>query len=797
MPASAGKEVGRLRTCFTCIDNVVKFVYPCTQMIATPSKGPNAKPNSPHSPRVFIEPSKIPALWQVGDYIDVYQVKQIHTGGGMGLVYRVLHRCWNIELAVKSPRPELFQSETQRSAFIRECETWVNLGIHPNVVTCFYVRDLGSIPRIFAEYITGGSLLDWIAARRLYNGSESDNVFRILSVATDVAYGLQHAHDQGLVHQDIKPANILLEESGRAKVSDFGLAKSKQGFFRNTLGPSVSTVVVSTGGLTPAYCSPEQASAGPITRRTDMWSWALCVLEMFAGGIFWQVGVDGQKALQFYLANKKSFSSFPSMPSSVAALLKRCLEQNPNVRPANMALVAEELRKAIAQTGCQYRIPPRASATATSATLNNRGVSLVDIGKEDEALPLWKKAMDLDPGNVEALYNVTVHEWRHGTCTDTTARQKIADISQRRPDDWRGWYYLSLLDEERRDFQSAAKSMLRAGQLHKGMQLVYGRAILATTIQNSSDCGIERIVRLEGGSVRSVGVTPDGAFALCVVRKGNRLEIASCDLEQGSVGVLGSCEASSRHVLLFPDTKRAARWDWSGDIVIQSIPSGDVLRKLSGHRAAVTHLVLASNGVSASGSVDGSLILWNLKTGKSIFALEGHADAVLDLAISKNGAIVASLGRDGVARIWNTASGKCICAVKNSAISRLTVSLDGRYVLTSLSDGRLKVFDLHHAATIATYCNGIGSSTQTTFSSDGSTVYSLGERNKIHAWSVRAPKCLRTIESECGVPTTVAVAQDARRMIVGTDAGSIMNIRLPSAWPTAADARPFAVSQLE
>src|SRR5262249_30583037 len=141
--------------------------------------------------------------WQPGDVIlDLYEVLAVHSGGGMGLVYRVRHRRWNIDLALKSPRPDLFHNERDKALFEREAETWVRLGLHPHVVACHYVRPIDGIPRIFAEYVTGGSLEDWIRSGRLYAGTPEQSLARILDIAVQIAWGLQHAHEEGLVHQD-------------------------------------------------------------------------------------------------------------------------------------------------------------------------------------------------------------------------------------------------------------------------------------------------------------------------------------------------------------------------------------------------------------------------------------------------------------------------------------------------------------------------------------------------------------------------------------------------------------------
>jgi serine/threonine protein kinase len=141
-------------------------------------------------------------IWQPGDVIlGLYEVREVFTSGGRGLVYRVRHRGWNMDLAVKSPRPECFLDEQDKEDFEREAETWVKLGLHPHTVACYYVRRLGGIPRVFAEYVAGGSLAEWIQTRRLYAGGPAGALERILDVAIQLCWGLQHAHDQGLVHR--------------------------------------------------------------------------------------------------------------------------------------------------------------------------------------------------------------------------------------------------------------------------------------------------------------------------------------------------------------------------------------------------------------------------------------------------------------------------------------------------------------------------------------------------------------------------------------------------------------------
>src|ERR1700722_4693869 len=124
------------------------------------------------------------SAWRGGGVIDnLYEVRQVIESGGMGLVHRVHHRSWNMDLAVKTPRPELITSPQQIADFETEAQTWVELGLHPHVVACVYVRRLGGLPRVFAEWADGGSLADTIESGRLYEGGSAHVLARILDVA--------------------------------------------------------------------------------------------------------------------------------------------------------------------------------------------------------------------------------------------------------------------------------------------------------------------------------------------------------------------------------------------------------------------------------------------------------------------------------------------------------------------------------------------------------------------------------------------------------------------------------------
>jgi hypothetical protein len=237
-------------------------------------------------------------VWRVGDVIDGrYEVTRVHEHGAMGLVYRVRHLSWGIDLAVKRPRPELLAADHDRARFVTEAETWVSLGLHPHVCGCHYVRTLDGVPCVFAEYVPGGGLHEWIEDRRLYEGGPARALERILDVAVQVAWGLEYAHSRSLVHGDVKPANVLLDADGTAKVTDFGLAgvhgaapTGRHGGAAPGGVPEDGTMLVPWGGHSPPYASPEQFAGESLGRRSDVYAFAVSVLEMVAGRRTWPRG---------------------------------------------------------------------------------------------------------------------------------------------------------------------------------------------------------------------------------------------------------------------------------------------------------------------------------------------------------------------------------------------------------------------------------------------------------------------------------------------------------------------------
>ena len=334
--------------------------------------------------------------WQVGEVLfDRYTVTAKVGEGGMGTVYKV-HDSWeNRALAMKRPRPELFSRGNGKQDFVREAETWVQLQPHPHIVSCVFVRMYDSIPCIFLEYIAGGSLAEWIRDRKLYEGGHQRALERILDVAIQCAWGLHAAHEQGLIHQDVKPANVLMTIDGVARVTDFGLAKARALTGEQEGWGSGQSLLVSSGGMTPAYCSPEQAAHRPVNRKTDIWSWGVSVLQMFVGEVTWHVGTVAHAVL---IAHMKQSPAIPAIPKEVAQVLEACFQRQPEDRPTTLLQVADNLQVSYRRL-CAHphpRVIPQ-QADVPGSQLVNQGLSLLELGRAKEALAVLEQAIRLEP----------------------------------------------------------------------------------------------------------------------------------------------------------------------------------------------------------------------------------------------------------------------------------------------------------------------------------------------------------------------------------------------------------------
>jgi len=276
--------------------------------------------------------------------------------GGMAVVHRALDRKLGREVALKELREELGVSAEGLARFRREAEAVARLA-HPNVVSFFDLVEEGAHVFLVMELVKGEPLSHLLAARRL----DTRGVVLLLE---KVARGVQHAHENGVLHRDLKPGNILVAPSGEPKVADFGLARL-----------AGERTLTATGEIlgTPAYMPPEQARGETVSERADVYSLGAILYEALTGRP--PFVADSMAALLQKVLNEE-----PTSPRLLNAkvhvdletIALRCLAREPERRYASAGLVADELARFLRGEPIVAR-PPSFAERALVAFKRQRG----------------------------------------------------------------------------------------------------------------------------------------------------------------------------------------------------------------------------------------------------------------------------------------------------------------------------------------------------------------------------------------------------------------------------------------
>ena len=724
--------------------------------------------------------------WEPGEVVlGLYEVQGVLGQGGMGRVYRVRHRGWDLDLAVKAPLAAVLDASGGADLFEREAETWVNLGLHAHVVTCHYVRRVSGIPLVFAEYVDGGSLHDAIRARRV------ESAEAILDVAIQFAWGLHHAHEQGLVHRDVKPANVMLTSDGIAKVTDFGLARARSVRIQAPSGALAghSMTVEGGGGGTPAYLSPEQAAGHALDRRSDLWGFGLSVLEAFLGGRTWEYGLAAPAVLEACRTEDLSAGGRPPMPGPVADLLARCFHERPEDRPRDLAEVASGLRAAWEQVaGRPYsRREPRGGRGSADA-LSNRAVSLVDLGRAAEAATLWRRALEAEPQHVEATYNAGLAAWVEGRVADPELLRRLEESCASHAGRARAHQLLGRVHLALGQGAEALTALERAAALGPSEEV--DRDVAAARVGAPPPL---RTLRGLAGPVAALALSPDGR----TIAAGSAAEVRLWNAATGQlVRALSVPDGPVRSLALLPDGRFLVVGVENGPLVLWDLSSGRHARSWTRHAGFATSLAVVPGGrLVASGGSDRVVRLWDPASGRTVHEMAGHEDAVT--AVAAGATRLASASRDGTVRIWAVEDGRCLATLRGHQGRVLAVALDEAQarLVSAGEDATMRDWGLRSGETVRVYRSHGQPVLAVALSPDGSRIVSGSADRTVRAFEAAAER-LSSLARLDGAVHALAVAPDGTCWAAhGTMVSALPAHRLHV--PAAALCRPASASEEE
>ena len=246
--------------------------------------------------------------------------------GGSADVWRAHDQELDRPVAVKLLHPHLVPDETSRRRLAEEGRLAASL-THPGIVQVYEVLPDGEAPALVMELVDGESL----DVRLARDGAVPPRV--AASIGADVAEALAEAHRQGIIHRDVKPSNILIDQEGRAHLGDFGIAHS--------LGPDVERLTLAgTVVGTLAYIAPEQLAGGEVGPRTDLFGLGAVLFEMLTG----RPPFEATSQVMLAEAQAAGPPELPGVDPALAEITRSCLALAPAERPPDAAQVAAILR---------------------------------------------------------------------------------------------------------------------------------------------------------------------------------------------------------------------------------------------------------------------------------------------------------------------------------------------------------------------------------------------------------------------------------------------------------------------
>jgi hypothetical protein len=697
-----------------------------------------------------------------------YRVLGVLGQGGMGMVLRAEDPALRRPVALKVMLPGLAVHESARARFLREARAAAALR-HEHVVTVYQVGEDRGVIFIAMEFLPGQSLEE-----RLRCGDPLP-LPELLRIGREIAEGLAAAHDEGLIHRDVKPANIWLESSaergarsaehpegssalraprsalGKVKILDFGLA-------RPVSEPTSLTQVGVVIG-TPGYMAPEQAAGQPVDGRCDLFSLG-CILYHAATG---RPAFRGTDLISTMMAAAVQDPTpprqlNPTLPPAVSEFILKLLAKSPAGRPASAHEAADTLAALAApppprQTGRCLLMAALVLAALVPAGFwygptvfrfaTNRGLFVLRTEDPDVAVRLTKDGEMVDIRGLTTKHKITLRA---------------------------GEYDIELLDGGGGRRLSSNHFTLRRG----------GQVVVEV---HHEAAPYELLHELPGqtGSIQALAFSADGTRLACGDRdlevclwdiqgrkRIDRLRHAACDVLTVAFAPGGG--------VFFGGGGKAHPGD--GSVFRWAVGEGRFRRWFTGHTSFLSGLAVVPGGeLVLSAGWDKVVCVWRPDTGVEVGRFTEHTSGVNAVAVSGDGALAASGGSDNTVRVWEVATRRQRhCLEGHTApVKGVAVSADGRRVLSGSWDHTVRYWDAEEGKELFCLRGHEGMIDGVALSPDGRRGASAGEDKTVRVWDLVSGKELCRLDGPTAAVHAVAFSPDGR-LLAAAGADKIIRV---------------------
>ena len=341
-----------------------------------------------------------------------YEILEKIGSGGMSVVYKAKCHTLNRLVAIKVLKEEFASDENFVSKFKMEAQAAARLS-HPNIVNVYDVVDEENLHYIVMELIEGITLKSYIEKKELLDSKEA------IGIAIQVAQGIAAAHEQHIIHRDIKPQNMIISKDGKVKVADFGIARAV----------SSQTVNSSAAVGSVHYISPEQARGGYCDERSDIYSFGITLYEMVTG----RVPFEGDNTVAVALAHLEDpvvppGDYNPQVYPGLEDIILKCTKKKPDRRYGSMEEVIHDLRRVLMDPECDiyqneeieeggdpYQTRPISKDELSQIRDHHRRKSRETGADEAEKVTEGLETSDEENGSPDSLSKEDAEEFGDGT----------------------------------------------------------------------------------------------------------------------------------------------------------------------------------------------------------------------------------------------------------------------------------------------------------------------------------------------------------------------------------------------